>query len=459
MNRPRSVPNLLVLGIAALGVLSVAVSCDLDPTNENNPTEDQTLSTAQGIRTLTVGMQELYATDALNATIPRGVGITSREIAVNNTFSNLIEMERGGTDLSTSNANVEAIWSANYRVVGAAEDIIENAPQVNLSASTESGVVATARLFKAMALGNIGLSFEQAPTTTRRDGTAEFVPNEQVLREAVTLLNGAFSALDDTAPSDEFSNSVLSISVSGGTPVEGLRNVIHAYRARFNGVIGNNTAAITAANQVDPAITSTFSYDDQSQNPFWQELVQSEDLALRDSLGSNLTEPGDERIDFFADPVGETSTPNGLPIEDPAGFYATASTPVPLFVPGEMPLIRAEAKLNSGAPLAQVVEEIDSVRTDASGDDIPSPFGIAAGLPPYDETGRPTTEAALQTEILRQRRAELYLQGTSLADSRRLGGEVSDREDPGTFERNRNFYPYPDQEQRNNPNTPPSPNF
>lgn len=49
--------------------------------------------------------------------------------------------------------------------------------------------------------------------------------------------------------------------------------------------------------------------------------------------------------------------------------------------------------------------------------------------------------------------------GTGLADSRRLGPEVSNRQDPGPFERNRNFYPYPDQESRNNPNTPESPNF
>jgi hypothetical protein len=69
------------------------------------------------------------------------------------------------------------------------------------------------------------------------------------------------------------------------------------------------------------------------------------------------------------------------------------------------------------------------------------------------------TEASLQTEILRQRRAELYLQGLALADSRRLGPEVSDRDNPSFSERARNFYPYPDQESRNNPNTPENPDF
>ena len=446
----------LIPGLVLVGLLALTVGCDLTPTNENNPTEEQTLSSAQGIRTLTVGMQEFYATDALNATVPRAVSITSREIAINNTFSNLVEMEAGGDNLSTSNANVEAIWSDNYRVVRMAEDLIENAPQVNLSTGTQSGIVVTARVFKAMALGNIALSFEQAPITTNLDGTASFSSRQQVLQEAIALLEDAKSTLDGTPPSDDFASGILSISVSGNTtPVEGLRNVINAYQARFHLFAGDDQAAIDAANQVTPTVQVTFSYNDQSQNPFWLELVQSGDLALRDSLGSDLIEPGDARIDFFTSPSDETSTPNSLEIEAPDGFFTTASTPVPLFVPDEMTLIRAEAKLNQGAPLDEVVSAIDSVRTDLG----PSPYGITAGLQPYSQTGRPMTEAALRTEILRQRRAELYLQGLALADRRRLGPDVSDRADPSFSERARNFYPYPDQETRNNPNTPESPDF
>jgi hypothetical protein len=118
-----------------------------------------------------------------------------------------------------------------------------------------------------------------------------------------------------------------------------------------------------------------------------------------------------------------------------------------------MALIRAEAKLNRDEPLSEVVSEIDAVRTKTAADD---PLGIGAGLPTYSGA---VSESALREEILRQRRAELYLQGLALADARRLGGEVSDRENPGAFERNRNFYPYPDEERRNNPNTPDNPGF
>lgn len=428
--------------------------CDLEPSNPNNPSEDQVLTTEDGLRNLTVGLQELYATNALDATITT-TSVTSRELAVNTTFANLVELEEGGAgdDLSSSNASVEQIWSANYRIVRTAEDILANAPDVGFREGTESGVVATARLFKAMALGNISMAFEQGATTAGEENPA-FVARQEVLQEAVNQLNMATATLEETPPSDEFENDVLAIESLQGdtTPNQILRNVIDAYRARFNLLAGNDQAAIDAANQVDPSVQPVFNYNDQSQNPVWDAVVQDGDFAPRDSFGTRLTEPGDERIGFFTNPLDNTSTPSGFPI-DAINLFTSSSSPFPLYLTGEMPLIRAEAKLNQGETLSDVISEIDAVRTKSSGED---PFGVGANLGPFDG---PQTEAALREEILRQRRAELSLQGLSLADTRRLGPEVSNRDDPGPFEQSRNFYPYPDQERRNNPNTPADPDF
>lgn len=434
-----------VLFLALITGLLTAVGCDLSPTNPNNPSEEQVLTTAEGIRTITVGMQEFYATNTLDATITT-TGVTSREIAVNTTFANLIELEAGGMDLNSSNADIEAIWSSNYRVVGMAEDLIENAPDVNLSAGTQSGIVATAHLFKAMALGNVAGAFEQAPTQTTREGNAEFVPRRQVYQEAVNQLNTALSTLDSTPPSDDFTGNILATGLH-------LRNTIHAYRARFNLLAGNNQAAIDAANQVDPSAQSLFNYDDQSQNPVWVAFFQFANFAPRDSFGTRLTQPNDARLDHFTNSLPDSlSQANGLPI-DQSAVYRSRTAPLPLYVPGEMFLIRAEAKLNQDVALSEVIAEINAVRTKTAAED---PFGVGADLPSYDG---PETEAALRTEILRQRRAELYLQGLALTDSRRLGPEVSDQQNPGPYERSRDFYPYPDQERRNNPNTPPNPSF
>jgi len=77
--------------------------------------------------------------------------------------------------------------------------------------------------------------------------------------------------------------------------------------------------------------------------------------------------------------------------------------------------------------------------------------GLGANLPAYSG---PVTAPALLTEIYRQRAAELYLQGLRFEDARRLG-----RPGPPSslVERNRNYWPYPNQERQNNPNTPADP--
>jgi hypothetical protein len=112
-----------------------------------------------------------------------------------------------------------------------------------------------------------------------------------------------------------------------------------------------------------------------------------------------------------------------------------------------MILIRAEAHVRLHE-FGSAVAEIDSIRTKTAAQD---PLGLGADLPSYSGA---ETEEALLTEIYRQRAAELYLQGLRLEDSRRLGrpGPPASLE-----ERNRNYYPYPDQERRNNPNTPANP--
>ena len=82
-------------------------------------------------------------------------------------------------------------------------------------------------------------------------------------------------------------------------------------------------------------------------------------------------------------------------------------------------------------------------------------FGVNAGLPAYSG---PQTAAALLDEIFKQRRIELFLTGVSLEDSRRL--DRPPPPNPASYEsynRNRNFYPYPQTERDNNPNTPANP--
>ena len=118
-----------------------------------------------------------------------------------------------------------------------------------------------------------------------------------------------------------------------------------------------------------------------------------------------------------------------------------------------MNLILAEANLRKSSPdITAATNALNDVLTDT--DDV---FGINANAAAY--SGASTVEALL-LETYKNRRAELFLSGLSLEDSRRFGRpEPSGASMNYDEERNRNFYPYPDTERNSNPNTPDDPSI
>ena len=100
--------------------------------------------------------------------------------------------------------------------------------------------------------------------------------------------------------------------------------------------------------------TSTFTFDGSvSRNPIWEGVLsgdEGQEYASRDNFGTPVTEIEDERIDFYLEPSDDLSTPNNLPIDDLKGFFSTPSSPIPVYLPGEMNLIRAEAYVNLDQP-------------------------------------------------------------------------------------------------------------
>jgi len=424
--------------LAAVMLLSIS-GCSLNINDPNAATNQQVLTNSSGIMALAVGLQQFYSTSALGAIILT-TGVTTRELAINSTLENLVELEAGGSSLLNNNANVTALWSDLYQVVEMSDQLIANAPTASLDPGTRSGILAEAYLFKAMALGNLAQDFEQAPFDVDASGQAKFVPASQVLAEAITLLDSAQQIVSATAPSSQFKSQVLGSGFD-------LSNTIQIYLARYELFAGNYQDAINAANNVNAGVTSVFSYSTLSQNPVYQGVYLNKYYAAQDSFGTSLTEAGDQRLSFYLQPDSAFSTPNGYPIDFLTGFFSTASQPIPAYVPGEIHLIKAEAYVRLG-DLTTAVTEINMVRTKTPSQD---PFGIGASLPAY--SGAQTSDALL-TEIYRQRCAELYLEGMRLEDSRRLG-----RPGPpaSTVERNRDFYPYPLQERINNSNTPADP--
>jgi len=427
-------------------ILSFAIltGCDLDVSNPNSATEDDVLNSREGIQAAVLGMQGEFNEDVY-ADIVLNTGVTTREVAINTTFSSLIELELGGTALPPENSRTNSIWDGLTRIINIADEIRANAPEVIVDEGDLSGIIALTNVYKAMSLGYLVQSFEQAPINSGE--SAEFSSRQEVLTEAISLLTDALQRINSTPPSDNFNNNIL-------LPGFDLENTINALLARYNLFAGNFQAAINAADEVDPTATSVFPYDGSvSRNPVFDNVVfgdEGQEYAPRDEFGSPLFEAGDEREGFYLIDLDELSAPNELSIDGLAGFFSSASSSIPVYLPGELNLIRAEAYVGLNQP-GQAVAQIDIVRTKTASED---PFGLGANLPAYSG---PTDDQSLLEEIYRQRSAELYLTGMRFEDARRLDRPTPPDNPPLTFERNRVYYPYPTQERQNNPNTPPDP--
>lgn len=427
------------IGLVVLAATLGTAACSLNVTDPNSASEDKVLQSQDAIQALAVGLQQYYANNVLG-TLHINTGVTSRELTINETYLGQVAIEEGGDQLDGSIGEMASIFGGEMEVLRTSELLLQQVPQIPFDPGTRSGILALAHLYSAKAIGDLTTVFEQVPIHTDPDESATFYSRSDALAAAIAHLDSAAQILADTAPSELFNSKIKSSRLD-------LLNTINAYRARYHLFRGDWDEAIAASEQVDPAATSFFSYDAQNLNPIFEDLVQSRSYAARDNLGSPLTEAGDKRVSFFLTPDSAVSNPKGYPIDLLGGFFTSGASPIPAYIPGEMILIRAEAHVQLH-DLPSAVAEIDSIRTKTAAED---PLGLGADLPPYSGS---VTEDALLTEIYRQRAAELYLQGLRLEDSRRLG-----RPGPpeSMVERNRNYYPYPDQERRNNPNTPPNP--
>ncbi len=441
--------NYLKYFMLSVSLLLGFASCETDFDTPNAALENQVFSSREGILAAAVGLQQVYSTTGIRW-IAETPAVTTREGGITTTFQNMIELEDGGTALPNFNSNVQGLWSTMLRVMRVAEQIEASAPNIGLAAGTQSGLVAHAKLFKALAIGSLAQNYEQVVVATSNENDAAFVSRTEGFQVALGLLAEAAAELAANAPSGEFVDAVTLGNID-------LPNTIAAMTARYNLFAGNYDAAISAAGNVDLTSTSIFAYDVQNPNPMWARIIQNDapNFKPRDNFGlpaEFVFDPDDGRLSFYFIPLDETN-PNGLPIEDVSGFFNEVTEPIPVYLPDEMNLIIAEANLRTGTPnLAAATTALNEVLTDTD-----DPFEVNANVAAYSG---PNTAEALLDEVYRNRRAELFLTGMSLEDSRRFGRpEPSGAPRDFTEERNRNFYPYPDLERNSNPNTPPDPSI
>ncbi|HEX2191471.1 MAG TPA: RagB/SusD family nutrient uptake outer membrane protein [Longimicrobiaceae bacterium] len=395
----------LLLGGLALG------GCELNLQDPNRPTEEEVFNDPDGVQALAVGLQAVYSDEVrdpiwVNALLADELG------AGLNSFAPYADLD-AGRDITRGYYNTSAFdpWTGQYRVIKLADDLLRVAAEGPVpSEGTRSGMLALARLYKAMALGNLIQLYESVPLDVGVNQPAPFQSRQVVLVEILNLLESARSQIQATPPSQVFNQQILAPGFS-------LQNTIDAMIARYALIAGNNQLAIQAAQRVSPSVLSTFQFSATDPNPLWELWYNSGNAyQMRPEQAFRLqAEAGDQRVAFWV----RADTIRGANARlDELARYRERTEAIPVYFPDEMKLIQAEAYARLGQ-LAEARTALNAVRTQCTSA-LAEPV---ACLPALTAAQLPTAEAIL-AEVLRQRRYELYLQGLAYEDRRRLGATL-----------------------------------
>src|SRR5439155_11654341 len=128
-------------------------------------------------------------------------------------------------------------------------------------------------------------------------------------------------------------------------------------------------------------------------------------------------DPADKRVPFYT-----TINPTIAPRFRINGFGAAAATSFPVYLPGEITLIKAECYARQPTPdIVNALIELNKIITKTPASD---PFGVGANLPP--DPGLYTQQQLLD-QIYRHRCIELFMSGLKLEDMRRFGRPNAER--------------------------------
>jgi hypothetical protein len=410
------------------------VACKKEYLNPNGAVSSDVLLSARGLTGITVGLQKNFSTTRaglLYATITVN-GITTNElISVNTGNNNEDRLMSGGVLVDGANSVLLNVWTSSNKIIFDADNVINNAANL-ADKGLASGLIAHASIFKALALGNLAEFWEKVPAGTGQNVT--FITRADGFNKAIATIDNALALIAANPISTSFLGNIPS-----GIDIP---NTLNALKARYALFVGNYTLALSSANAVDLTKKSTLTFDAQNLNPIFDvatstnNVIQPKNINLGQT-GANIPDAGDARIPFYT-VVNTTVRING--------FGAGTFTQFPIYLPGEMTLIKAEAYARQATPnLTSSLTELNKIVTKTAATD---PFGVGAALPALTGT---YTQQQLLDLIYKHRCIELFMSGLKLEDMRRFNQPLTDRK--------RNFFPYPFAERDNNTNTPPDPTF
>jgi starch-binding outer membrane protein, SusD/RagB family len=424
--------------LIAFGVMALlgTSSCKKNYTNPNAAPEEEVFTSARGLTAAAIGLQRTYAFSRAGSiyNIVAANGFVTNELIILNTGNTAeAQLNTGGTTVDGTNTIIANIWANASKIIFDANRIIAAAPSIPDQAYA-SGLIGYVSIYKAMALGSLAMFWQKVPDTVGTN--VSFSDRIEGYKRAVAVIDRALSTIQAIPISASFAGNI--------PPGTDIVNTLLALKARYSLFAGDYATALSAANAVDLTKISIMSFDAVSINPIYEtatstnNVFQPVDSTFGLPVGVRPTTT-DKRVQFYT-----TINPTIQPRFRVGGFGATAISPWPYYLPGEMTLIKAEVYARQATPdLASAVAELNKVITKKAAND---PFGIGADEPPY---AGPLTQAAILDEIYRQRAIELFMLGLRLEDMRRFDRPLT--------ERKRTFFPYPFRERDNNPNTPADP--
>jgi tetratricopeptide (TPR) repeat protein len=421
----------LLLGLASMMLTSCYRDEYLNPSQASN---ESVVGSTSGLISLCNGLQFRYSvsrTSPIYSTITAS-GLSCGELNVlNQGNTDEATLQTGKASVLGNNAVVSRLWEQNLIIKYNAELILNNIDIVG-DPATRNAILCYAYLYRGLSVLQLGTFWEQAPLVTGKG--AVFSGRTDVLLNAVQMFEKGTAAAA--------AGPVFTTAFQSGID---FANTFAALTARTYNMLGNYDKALEAANKVDLTKKSEWTYDDVSRNPIFD--VSYSNVNVCEPIDFNLGLSGgllpadtDGRILFYLKSKTFTTTAN-----EGKGFFTANSAKIPVYLPGEVSLIKAECYARKN-DLANALTELNKVLTKTN--DV---YGVNANLPAY--AGEQSQSALLQ-EIYRNRCIELFNSGMKLEDSRRFNRPGPN--DTGA-ERSRNYYPYPNSERDNNPNTPPDP--
>ena len=392
---------------AAFAIAAGAVgACTLDLENPNAPTEAQVTTSVDGVIALATGLQGRFAVSYGNFAYMAGL-VTDEFASTSAALISISDAEQGAVPSGTAIA--DNVFNSVYRTVRTADDLLagSEALAAQFDAGTRSGVRALAFALKAEALGEAIQSYQKIPINTYGVTAPVYVSRAEALALVRALLDSAAAAITATAPSAFFNASIL-------TPGVNLTNVIQLFRARYARMANDDATALAAANLVGrtgSGALSLLNFPSPAVNFYANVTGGTNGIAPRRQWRLSIA-TGDQRFSYFVAPSTTVTGRIGA-LLDPWSRYANPQAPLPVYMPDEALLIKAEALANQNQ-LAAAQAALDSVRTDCTGGrGLDDPKACLTALTSQ------LSQSQLLAEIYVQRRYELLGTGLRWEDTRR----------------------------------------